>query len=170
MPDARRQYGAMIESSTALKIDIIGINYAPEHSGIAPYTTDAAEHLAQQGHQVRMWTGVDHYPHWTVPPHARWRRSTQDVQNGVEVTRLRHYVPRRQSALRRLTYEVTFGAHVATAAARSAPDVILAVVPSLMGALVATRLADRANVPLITWVQDLMGQAAAQSGIAGGGA
>src|SRR5881397_3655628 len=130
----------MSTGANKLKIDIVGINYAPEHSGIAPYTTDAAEHLARQGHQVRMWTGVDHYPHWAVPRGARGRLSTRDVENGVEVTRLRHYVPRRQSALRRLTYEATFGAHVAATAARSTPDVVLAVVPSLMGALVATRL------------------------------
>jgi glycosyltransferase involved in cell wall biosynthesis len=49
------------------------------------------------------------------------------------------------------------------------PDVVLAVVPSLLGAAAASVLARRANAPLVVWVQDLMGPATAQSGILGGG-
>src|SRR3954469_18599712 len=93
-----------------LAIDIVGINYAPEHSGIAPYTTDAAEHLASQGHRVRVWTGGAPYPHWSVPADMRCRRASTDRRNGVEINWLRHHVPRRQSAVRRMMYEATFGA------------------------------------------------------------
>src|SRR5438270_14094411 len=91
------------------RVLIVGINYAPEHSGIAPYTTDAAEHLASKGHHVTVVTGVDHYPHWTRPADMRGRIRWRERRNGIEIIRLRHFVPRRQSAVRRGLYELTFG-------------------------------------------------------------
>lgn len=48
-------------------IRIYGINYAPEETGIAPYTTGLAEHLAASGHRVSVATGLPHYPAWDVP-------------------------------------------------------------------------------------------------------
>ena len=157
-----------VESSSGrLRIVIVGINYAPEQTGIAPYTTQAAEHFAAQGHSVKVVTGIEHYPSWTVPTGARLRRREINLNNAVEVTRLRHYVPRKQSASRRAAYELTFGLH-ASRALRGPADVVIAVVPSLLSALAAQRYAERAGAKFGVWVQDLMGQAAAQSGIAGG--
>src|SRR5438270_13568418 len=98
--------------SRVLRILIVGINYAPEHAGIAPYTTEAAEYWASQGHEVRVLTGVDHYPHWSVPKDMKARRRLRERRNGVDVVRLKHYVPNRQTALRRARYAVTFGLHV----------------------------------------------------------
>jgi glycosyltransferase involved in cell wall biosynthesis len=49
------------------------------------------------------------------------------------------------------------------------PDLVLAAVPSILGAAAAVRAAHYHRAPLGVWVQDLMGEAAAQSGIAGGG-
>ncbi|MFD7510121.1 glycosyltransferase family 4 protein, partial [Streptomyces sp. NPDC059853] len=49
------------------------------------------------------------------------------------------------------------------------PDAVLAQVPSLAGGLLAARLARRHRAPFLPIVQDLMGAAAAQSGIRGGG-
>ena len=42
---------------------VVGINYAPEPTGIAPYTTGLAEHLAQTAASVEVFTGLPHYPH-----------------------------------------------------------------------------------------------------------
>src|SRR3954453_9483781 len=150
------------------RILVVGINYAPEHAGIAPYTTWAAEHWARQGHEVRVLTGVDHYPHWTVPEDMRRRLRRTETRNAVRITRLRHHVASRQSALRRGLYEATFGLHAAVATVWR-PDVVVSVVPSLMGALAGTWHAARSHAPHVVWVQDLMSQAASQSGIAGGG-
>lgn len=160
-----------VQTSRALKdskILVVGINYAPEHTGIAPYTTQACEHLASLGTDVSAIAGVPHYPHWTVPRPYRHQLTTHERRGSVQVTRLRHTVPARQSARRRATYEATFGARVLMQRF-PVPDVLLAVVPSLLGAAAAAAHARRANVPLVLWVQDLMGPAAAQSGIAGGG-
>lgn len=153
-----------------MRILMVGINYAPEHSGIAPYTTQAAQHFASQGHDVRVLTGFEHYPAWAVPVSARWRiRQTESIK-GVSVTRLRHHVPRHQSAWRRSMYEATFGAQVLAHGGDADPEVVIAVVPSLLGAVAARILAARARAPLGIWVQDLMGLAAVQSGILGGAA
>lgn len=150
------------------RILLVTINYAPEHTGIGPYATEVAEHLAAGGAHVRVLAGVPHYPQWRVEaPYRRLRR--RERRAGVELVRLRHYVPRRQTALRRAAYEATFLAHASVTDRSFRPDVVLAMIPSLGGAVAATRAAHRHGVPSVMMVQDLMGAAAAQSGIAGGG-
>ncbi len=37
---------------------VVGINYAPEHAGIAPYTTQACDYLASGGAQVIALAGI----------------------------------------------------------------------------------------------------------------
>jgi colanic acid biosynthesis glycosyl transferase WcaI len=57
------------ESSVVLRgtrIAVVGINYAPETSGIAPYTTEMCEFLASAGAEVTVLTGIPHYPEWRV--------------------------------------------------------------------------------------------------------
>jgi glycosyltransferase involved in cell wall biosynthesis len=147
---------------------IVGINYDPEVSGIAPYTTAVAEHLAKKRWEVLVITGIPHYPTWRVSGGYRTRVTTAEKSNGVGIRRLRHYVPSTQHVHKRALYEISFGAHVLTQRLPWRPDVVLAIVPSLLGAAAACRLAQRHSVPLSLWLQDLMGKAAAQSGMAGG--
>lgn len=151
-----------------LKILVVGINYSPEHTGIAPYTTQACEHLLEQGAEVFVLSGVPHYPHWHTP-HIYKRGLRRDEQlSGVRVRRLRHFVPSSQSAARRGLYELTFGGHVLAQRLPWKPDVVLAVIPSLAGAAAAAAIAKRHSARLVIWVQDLIGPATSQSGIAGG--
>jgi glycosyltransferase involved in cell wall biosynthesis len=151
-----------------LRVLAIGINFGPEHTGIAPYTTQLCEYLAERGASVSVFTGVPHYPSWTVTPQDKWRLCRTETRQNLRVRRLRHYVPKTQSAIRRAMYELTFALQVAVQRSAEPPDVVLAVVPSLLSAVVAQRIAARMGVPLVVWVQDLMGQAAAQSGMDGG--
>lgn len=148
---------------------MVGINYAPEHTGIAPYTTRACEHLVRSGAEVLAVAGIPHYPHWSIPADYRFQLRTHELVGRVNVRRLRHTVPTRQSARKRATYEATFGANVLGQRLPWRPDVVLGVIPSLFGAAAAAVLARRNDAPLVLWVQDLMGPAASQSGIAGGG-
>ena len=152
----------------ALRVLVVGIFYAPDHTGIAPYATQACEYLVQCGATVTVFTGVPHYPGWKVDPWYRWRLRTVERRDRYEIRRLRHYVPNKQDALRRAAYELTFGLHVAAQRPSERPDVVLAVVPSLFSAVAAERIARRAGAPLVVWVQDLMGRAAEQSGMVGG--
>lgn len=148
------------------KILIVGINYRPETSGIAPYTTDFAEYLAASGHSTTVITGFPHYPAWRLQHgESRWR--VAETRNGVRVLRRRHYVPRSQSAVRRAMYEGSFLAHGA-ASRPTRPDAVFGVIPSLSGGLLARYFATRARAPYGLIVQDLMAPAARQSGIRGG--
>jgi colanic acid biosynthesis glycosyl transferase WcaI len=153
---------------------VVGINHAPEPTGIAPYTTGMVDHLAAHAAGVTVLTGVPHYPSWRVPAEYRRRLRTREqvLREGrepVSVSRLRHFVPRRQNALTRALYEASFWGHLAVTPVRRRPDLVVAVTPSVGGAVAASRLARRHGVPLVVVVQDLMAKAAGQSGIAGGG-
>jgi colanic acid biosynthesis glycosyl transferase WcaI len=167
---------------------VVGINYAPEPTGIAPYTTGMADHLATQARSVTVLTGVPHYPNWQLDPMYRYRLRTREIgrqvgdafdglagigqhsqAGGLTIRRLRHYVPARQSALRRAGYEVSFLLNCMTTRVEQRPDVVVAVTPALGGAVAAAQVAQRTGAPLIVVVQDLMAKAATQSGISGGG-
>lgn len=147
---------------------VIGINYWPELTGIGPYTTAMAEELARCGSAVTVFAGIPHYPSWQVDRDYRFKRLTREQRNGVDLWRLRHHVPGRQSALRRAIFEATFLAQTMIARPAAAPDVVLAVVPNLGAAVSGARLARKYNVPVAMVVQDVLGHAASQSGIAGG--
>lgn len=148
------------------KILIVGINYRPETTGIAPYTSDMAEHLAASGHRVTVITGFAHYPAWRHEPGEHRMRAVES-RDGVRIIRRRHYVPKSQSALRRAAYEGTFLVHGALSRPER-PDVVFGVIPSLSGGLLARYFAARAHAPYGLIFQDLMAPAARQSGIGGG--
>jgi glycosyltransferase involved in cell wall biosynthesis len=151
---------------------LVGINYAPEPTGIAPYTTGMAQHLAKHARSVVVLTGMPHYPNWQLDTRYRWQLRSRQVpppgDDELLVRRMRHYVPGRQSALTRAGYEVTFMVNAMATRVRDRPDVVIAVTPSLGGAVAGARLARRYNCKLIVVVQDLMARAASQSGISGG--
>ena len=153
---------------TSRRILIYGNNYSPETTGIAPYTTHAAEFLAARGNQVQVIAGFPHYPSWRVPEQYRGTCSSTESLNNVELTRVRHYVPPRQTTIQRAAYELTFGLHAAAKRPRSRPEVVIAVVPTLLSAVTAAVVAARASANFVVWVQDSMASAARQSGIDGG--
>ena len=150
------------------KVLLVGINYAPESTGIGPYSTDVCEFLAEIGGDVNAIVGRPHYPQWSPSPAYRGMSTTTERRNGVTIHRVPHYVPSRQNAIRRGIYEATFLASAARVAASMKPDVVIGVSPSLSGAVVATTLGRRLRVPSGLIIQDLMGSAAKQSGIDGG--
>jgi len=152
---------------------VVGINYAPEPTGIAPYTTRMAEHLATRAAGVEVLAGLPHYPHWQVDARYRHRRRTTEPRRNPQapqVRRLWHYVPGTQTAATRAGYELTFLAHALASRPRQRPDLVVAVTPSLGGAVAGARIAQRHGARLVVVVQDLMAKAAGQSGISGGGA
>ena len=157
-----------MEASAALvpRVLIVGINYRPETSGIAPYTGELAEHLAAGGHSTTVITGFAHYPAWRLA-HGERRFRAVELLNGVRVLRRRHYVPGSQSAIKRAVYEGTFLLHGALSRPER-PDVVFGVVPSLSGGVLARWFAARARAPYGLIFQDLMAPAARQSGIGGG--
>lgn len=148
----------------AIRIVILGINYDPEVTGIAPYTTGLATSLAQRGHDVAVLTGFPHYPQWQRDASTSGFRSA-GLLDGVRVHRFSHHVPTRMSWLGRVAMELTFGMQVVTSRWKC-PDVIVCVTPPLLAAAMAvarTRLSLRRPAVGII-VQDLYGRGVVESG------
>ncbi|MFJ3338141.1 glycosyltransferase [Streptomyces sp. NPDC086766] len=148
---------------------MVSTNYAPEHTGIGPYATQLAEHWAARGADTHVLAGMPHYPSWRLDPEYAGFWRTTERRGGVTVHRRRHTVPARQTAVRRALFEASLLAHQLAAPPRMPrPHAVVAQMPSLAGAVAAARIARRHGVPFVPVVQDLMGAAAAQSGISGG--
>lgn len=130
-----------------MKILIIGLNFAPELTGIGKYTGEMARWLSEHGHEVRVVTAPPYYPEWAV--HAGYRAGAyrSESWHGVHVIRCPLWVPRRVSGLKRLVHLASFALSslpVALAQARWRPHVVWTVEPALFsapGALLAARLA-----------------------------
>lgn len=150
------------------RILLTGINYWPEETGIAPYTTGLAEHLASLGANITILSGMPYYPGWKVPSEYSGQFSMVESRNGVTIKRFRQYVPTSQSAFKRAATELSFMTNVLRLARLQKPDAILGVIPSVCGGAMAALAAKRFHVPYGVLVQDLSGQAALQTGIQGG--
>lgn len=113
------------------RVLIVGLNYAPEPTGIAPYTAGLARGLHERGHEVRVVTAFPHYPQWRVDRDPASLESA--VVPGVEVTRVRHYVPSRPTGVRRAASELSFALGAATRN-WGGPDVVISPSPALFAA------------------------------------
>lgn len=144
---------AMPADSRAPSVLFVGVNYAPEPTGIGPYTTGMAEGLAARGWDVAALTGHPHYPWWRVPEEHRGLPASR-VVNGVSVRRVRHFVPRRHNPLTRALHEVIFGLRAATSR-WGRRDVVVVVSPALLASVIVSWRARLRRIPTITWVQDI---------------
>ncbi|MGW0023019.1 glycosyltransferase [Rhodococcus sp. NPDC003383] len=154
--------------STGITVAIVGINYAPEPTGIAPYTRGLAVGLARRGHRVHVFTGQPHYPQWTRMDGYRSMRSEESLE-GVRVRRFRHFVTRHPTAIKRLIMELTFGLQVSTAKLLR-PDVVVCISPPLLtSAMCAARIRlTRHRPPLGIVVHDVYTRAFAEMDMGGG--
>ena len=94
------------------KITIIGINYYPEDSAIGLYTTQKAEHLANNGYDVTVITGFPYYPQWEIPKEYKSKPYLlKESINGVNVFRSKQYVPSKPTFFKRILHlsSFTFG-------------------------------------------------------------
>ncbi|HEY0248655.1 MAG TPA: glycosyltransferase [Gryllotalpicola sp.] len=155
-------------SDQHLRVVIVSLNYAPERTGIARYTSSLAQGLAKRGHQVQVITTHPHYPEWKIHPgYGQWRRD--EIVDGVPVRRLRHFVPRRPSWIPRALGELSFGLR-ALFTRWGRPDVVVLPSPALFASslvLLRARLFSRAAATVV-WVQDLYSLGASETQGSGG--
>jgi len=136
-----------------LNVTIVGLNYAPEPTGIAPYTSRMAAGLQERGHDVRVLTTHPHYPDWKLPADAPWSSIERHCE--VPVRRVRHYVPSNPgSSVRRALSEVSFGMRAA-ATRWGSPDVVICPSPALLSTAVAMTRATARGPAFGVIVQDL---------------
>ncbi len=137
-----------------MRILILGHNYAPEVTGIAPYTTELAEHFANGGHSVTVLTTFPHYPRY------RWQERPslfrEERLAGVSVRRTRVVLPRQPTAVWRIVFDSSVGlACLASSVGVARPDLILAIVPTLQSGFAAGLLSKWWRVPAVLLVKDL---------------
>lgn len=152
-----------------LRVTVLGLNYAPEPTGIAPYTTGLARFLADAGHDVHVVTGLPHYPRWRVEP-GYTGRLIEERDGDVRITRVAHPVPSNPVGPGRVAMEATFAARAARVVTSrpTAPDVVIAVSPALLSVAAAARLRRPGRTALGVVPQDLYGHALAETKLGSG--
>jgi colanic acid biosynthesis glycosyl transferase WcaI len=153
---------------TAVKVSILGINYAPEPTGIAPYTTRLAEGLTNRGHDVQVLTGYPHYPQWKRDAASFGFRSDEEI-DGVRVHRLSHHVPHDLSWVGRAAMELSFGLQLMTTK-WGRPAVVLCITPPLLAtAMSAIRCRLTWRRPAVgVLVHDLYSRGVEETGVTSG--
>ena len=150
---------------------LVTTNYWPEPTGISVYTTDLAESLKSEGHQVSVLTSLPHYPWWRVPSEFAYLGEGTGSHNGVSVIRAKHLVPPKMNALLRVRFEASLWwnlRRVSKAMVGNDFDLVIACIPTVAAGIVGKRIAKKLDVPFGLIVQDLSGVGAKQSGLRGG--
>lgn len=128
--------------------------YAPEPSGVGPYSAGLAEWLAARGHGVHVICATPSYPHWKrFAGYRSWWWDTR-TENGVIVHRCPVYVPGRVSGATRLAHYGSFAMSAAAPALNVArqfrPDIVMHVAPTMLAAPVALAAARLGKA--LSWV------------------
>jgi len=155
-----------------MKLLVLGLNYAPEKIGIAVYTTGMAEALAAAGHEVQVVAGRPYYPGWAIMEGHNGLTYGRSTENGVDVTRVPHYIPKTPSGLKRILHYATFALAsffpMLLRALFWRPDVVMTIAPSLIAAPVARMAAGLCGARSWLHVQDFEVETAFATGLLAG--
>ena len=146
------------ERETRLKILIVGLNFAPELTGVGKYTGEMAAWLAARGHAIKVITTRPYYPEWKVVPgeHRTWQG---EQWQGCQIVRCPLYVPRSITPLRRIAHLSSFAAGSIPPGlwqiASERPDIVCSIVPTLLTAPLALGIARLTGARAWLHFQDL---------------
>lgn len=92
------------------RILVLGINFAPELTGIGKYTGEMVRWLADGGYECTVVTGFPYYPHWVVQAPYRGMSYKREVlmDGKIKVYRCPLYVPAWPTAVRRIIHDASF--------------------------------------------------------------
>lgn len=147
-----------------MKFQFLGINYAPEIISTAVYTTDLAEYLCKNSHDVDVVTAQPYFPEWKVAQNwpKYWYR--REVRGNVPVLHCPLYVPSAPTGKTRLIHYLTFmiSAFFPTIwrAVTRRPDIVFVPAPSLVAAVAGWVGARLCGAKLWIHVQDFEVEAA----------
>lgn len=144
-------------------VAIYGVNYAPEPTGIGPYTAELAEYLVGLGAVVRVITTFAHYPHWQVSAGDRGVRRRETI-HGVSVTRLWSRMPKPMTGVQRLLFEMSYS-FLALFHGPGKSEVVVGVIPGLGSGLAAVLHGRIRRRRVVVVIQDLAGRGLKQSGM-----
>jgi len=151
-----------------MRILLVGINYAPELTGIGKYSSEMAEWLVGAGHEVRVVTAPPYYPEWRVSDgYTAWRYQTEKMR-GVSIWRCPVWVPSRPSGLKRLLHLASFALSSLPVLLRQVvwrADVVIVIEPPLFCAPASWLCARLSGARAWLHVQDFEVDAAFELGI-----
>ena len=149
-----------------MKILVTSINFHPDHSGIALYSTDLPTYFAEQGHDVTMVTGFPYYPKWKKNDSDKFKLFRTEVFKKVKVLRGYLYVPHKVSTLARIIHEISFLVSAFVNFIRAGRhDCIVILSPPLLLGLIGTLFKKIWKAKLIFHIQDLQPDAALSLGM-----
>jgi putative colanic acid biosynthesis glycosyltransferase WcaI len=145
-----------------LRLQLWSWNYEPEPTAMGPIAARWAEAMCARGHQVEV---VSAHPHYPGPLWGRRVGPYRETRNGIPILRLPLVIGHRTTAAR-IIEEATYATSAAVAAARaSAPDAAVAVSPSFLGLFPVLASARLRRFPWILWLEDILPDAAATTGL-----
>ncbi len=149
-----------------MNIAFVGINYTPEPTGFAVYTTGMAEYFVHQGDNVTVYTGFTYYPLWSKSAQDRGKWYRQECINSVDVRRSFLYVPCRPTPLTRILHEISF---VASASINyilgPRADLTVIISPPLFLGIPIILIAKLKRSRIVFHIQDLQPDAAIDLGM-----
>lgn len=150
-----------------MKLQLWSSNYDPEPSGIAPLSGVWARAMRDLGHEVSVVAAHPHYPE------ALWGsrlRPYREVREGIAIVRLPLWIGR-HTGRARIRQELSFAAALGVSAPfLGRPDVVVAVTPSFPGLGPAMANARARGIPWVMWLQDILPDGAATTGLVEPGA
>lgn len=148
---------ATVGRNTGLKILIVGLNYAPELTGIGKYTGEMAAWFASKGHDVKVITAPPYYPEWQVKEgYSSWTYRVESMQ-GVSVIRCPIYVPRNITTVKRLLHLLSFSVSILPVLLWQCfwrPAVVINPVPSLFSSPLVLFMAWISQAKSVLHIQD----------------
>ncbi len=154
-----------------MRILIIGLNFAPELTGVGKYTGEMASWLAARGHAVSVITTHPYYPQWRKDPTNAQKLWQHETWHGCTLLRCPLYVPSRPGPIKRVAHLSSFALSSVPAAIASmmhgSVDIVCGVVPTILSAPVAWATATCLRAKSWIHIQDLEIEAASGTGIIG---
>lgn len=148
--------------TTSLNIQLWSYNYEPEPTGIGPVSATWARAMRHRGHRVEVVAAHPHYPE------ASWGRSFKpyrETRDGIRLLRLPLWFGR-SSAFARIRQELSFAAAQTLALPLvRRPDVMVVVSPCFPALLPAMLHTELRRIPWVLWVQDILPDGAAATGL-----
>jgi colanic acid biosynthesis glycosyl transferase WcaI len=152
-----------------MKVLILGLNFAPELTGVGRYTADFAAWLSARGHEVRVITAPPYYPEWRVAAGYAswaWRR---DHAGAAWVLRCPIWLAGAATLPARVMHLFSFGLSSLLPclwqAIRFRPDLVWVVAPTALAAPAALLAAKLCGARACLHVQDLEVEAACRLGM-----
>lgn len=143
--------------------------YTPDVAGGAAIYTDCCEVLVQRGHEVTARVAYPYFPEWQDKSGRNGWRIERTTVHGVHVER--HGQAFRRGGIRRLVDRLVFEGSQTLSQLRSLPrgrfDVVLTFATHPGTTTAAALVAVARRLPLVVSVQDIAGDAAGASGLAG---